>query len=563
MLWLLRDEIASALRMTVPVTAPTLEMVANHVKDSEKKPCCIFKTILLQFVYGPEQSLMHFIEVIFQNNSFHRGNTSNSYGCLTLISPSSNSCGCWAQISSPSNLCGCWTHISPPSHSFGCLTEISPPSNSFTARCLILFLPLSNSCGYFLQSFEKINLPGYHLNKERGYYYLFMDRARADTIAHAQAISCALQDLDNYPLTAYEPEANEVLHASQSEPSLHRTEQRQPLHLEWTDGKSGARQAEEAVHPSQRRKESVVVLSQDGDEKKVEEEDSDRTEDTQGKEGATFRAEDIKISVIRPSPVKEAPSSILASFTSSGEKEKDISETTSGSSIQILDDRDLVTEEAPDAEGQPQHKMKGSSQKGERDGVTFNDTVDLVSEKDYDEEPVSAAELVKDPGEAVKEAGLTVSRDVTSQPPDTLTSRPEPSTVPGQTLNTVLLSDKSGLKRVRSSASFEKYKNTKKANRSQTPTRSSPQTPSRSRHQSGPQTPLSGSVFDTSSRSSVGEEGYEAGYSDSDDEGIMLSFNESMVRYPQLPNFWLIMGIEPDRVNVFFHTRSVLSSHIL
>ena len=88
---------------------------------------------------------------------------------------------------------------------------------------------------------------------------------------------------------------------------------------------------------------------------------------------------------------------------------------------------------------------------------------------------------------------------------------------------------------------------------------SGPHTPSRSRHQSGPQTPLSGSLFDATSQGSVGEEGYDAGSSDSDEEGIMMSFSESMLRYRQLPDFWLIMEIKQDRVDVFFHTRLDIS----
>ena len=62
-MWLLRDEIASSLRQTVPVTAETLEMVANHVSSSKNKPCCVTHSVPLQFVYGPEQSLTHFIQV--------------------------------------------------------------------------------------------------------------------------------------------------------------------------------------------------------------------------------------------------------------------------------------------------------------------------------------------------------------------------------------------------------------------------------------------------------------------------------------------------------------------
>ena len=62
--WLLRDEIASALRLVVPVTATTLEMVATHVKESVDRPKCIHSDVDLHFVYGPEKSMQHFIQVI-------------------------------------------------------------------------------------------------------------------------------------------------------------------------------------------------------------------------------------------------------------------------------------------------------------------------------------------------------------------------------------------------------------------------------------------------------------------------------------------------------------------
>ena len=77
----------------------------------------------------------------------------------------------------------------------------------------------------------------------------------------------------------------------------------------------------------------------------------------------------------------------------------------------------------------------------------------------------------------------------------------------------------------------------------------------RSRHHSGLQTPMSGSLFDMASQGSIEEKGYDGGSSDSDDEGIMTSFSESMLRYRQLPDFWLIMEIKQDRVDVYFHTR--------
>ena len=61
--WLLKDEIASAMRLVVPVSAETLDMVAIHVKTSNEKRMCIMEQVPLLFVYGPDQSLQHFVEV--------------------------------------------------------------------------------------------------------------------------------------------------------------------------------------------------------------------------------------------------------------------------------------------------------------------------------------------------------------------------------------------------------------------------------------------------------------------------------------------------------------------
>ena len=63
LLWLLQDEIASAMRLLTPVTPETLDMVAMHVKSSVEKPRCIAEELRLQFVYGAERSLQPFIEV--------------------------------------------------------------------------------------------------------------------------------------------------------------------------------------------------------------------------------------------------------------------------------------------------------------------------------------------------------------------------------------------------------------------------------------------------------------------------------------------------------------------
>ena len=69
--WLLKDEIASAMRLVVPVTATTLKSVADHVKSSVDRPKCVFHSEPLHFVYGPKKSMDYFTEVkslIFTNS---------------------------------------------------------------------------------------------------------------------------------------------------------------------------------------------------------------------------------------------------------------------------------------------------------------------------------------------------------------------------------------------------------------------------------------------------------------------------------------------------------------
>ena len=49
--------------------------------------------------------------------------------------------------------------------------------------------------------------------------------------------------------------------------------------------------------------------------------------------------------------------------------------------------------------------------------------------------------------------------------------------------------------------------------------------------------------------------GYEGDSSDMDEEGVMMSFSDSLVPHRVLPNFWLVMRIYSDVVDVFFHAR--------
>lgn len=51
--------------------------------------------------------------------------------------------------------------------------------------------------------------------------------------------------------------------------------------------------------------------------------------------------------------------------------------------------------------------------------------------------------------------------------------------------------------------------------------------------------------------------GYDGDSSDSDDDGAMMSFSEAMMHKTMVPDFWMIMKIDKDRVEVYYHTRCV------
>ena len=73
--WLLRDEIASALRSASPVTEATLDNVAEHVKSSNASNCQ-FRRISLRFVSGLDKSLQLFLDElsIAEINGYHLEN---------------------------------------------------------------------------------------------------------------------------------------------------------------------------------------------------------------------------------------------------------------------------------------------------------------------------------------------------------------------------------------------------------------------------------------------------------------------------------------------------------
>ena len=58
------------------------------------------------------------------------------------------------------------------------------------------FTLLKGGC-FFMQEFERMSQPGYHLTKVRDFYILTIDRAHANNIRHAQALKSALVELSH------------------------------------------------------------------------------------------------------------------------------------------------------------------------------------------------------------------------------------------------------------------------------------------------------------------------------------------------------------------------------
>ena len=62
--WLIEDEIVSSSRLIIPVREKTLCNAVSHIKQFPGRPLCVATEVPLQFVFGPEQSIHHFIEVL-------------------------------------------------------------------------------------------------------------------------------------------------------------------------------------------------------------------------------------------------------------------------------------------------------------------------------------------------------------------------------------------------------------------------------------------------------------------------------------------------------------------
>ncbi len=148
-----------------------------------------------------------------------------------------------------------------------------------------------------------MDIPGYKLAKEGAFYFLFKKK----TQGYAEAVSSKLRELNNIPLNAL------------TSPPIIKDPIVKPGHV--SPELQSALVQEIAAQTAE---EKSLMLEQNKDNSVEVIPDMEGEPDVM-LEG--FKAEDIKISVIRPSPVKEVPSSSV------GDKDND--DATSGSSIQV------------------------------------------------------------------------------------------------------------------------------------------------------------------------------------------------------------------------------------
>ena len=362
------------------------------------------------------------------------------------------------------------------------------------------------------------------------------------TMAHAHAISNALQCLEDEAITApglmplppglLSPDVDVEVKKTEKEVDGGHTKPEEP--------------------PTLSHDPSVVVLSALGEEGTEGEKEGGNKP---WQPGDMFRAEDIKISVIRPSPVKEVPKQgVLDKAGTEGQVEgkveigvakDDLSERSSGSSIQVIDDKDhnidTVSSESTRPDLTRQQAMMGSFDselsrqmsddvfKDDAEKTRGSEAKDSLASqgdtpsKEEDRLPdfpgtVKATDNL-DHAASQAEASRKEDEHVLEFPPKALRGNKSVSDATQLYTEGDKSVPSSGIKRAHSSASFEKYKSEKpkfyqstSSGEPRTPSTSgimTPQrrssgghhTPSKMTLASGLNTPLS--TIETGSRSSA------------------------------------------------------------
>ena len=403
-----------------------------------------------------------------------------------------------------------------------------------------------------------MHLPGYHLNKEGAYYYLYLNRMHA----HVQAISSKLEhlevksaaDVSSEAASGTVPDASDTTRqklvsevGSEGVPGADDSVAMQcvdkdaasavlsdaeVLVADVCDGmltKSGVSEvlmkdaAEEnsvvsEAHPVVVKEELVETdakeetvegcgqeeLAGSGGKEQTSEFSTELgaaqfgSEVTASKDAATvsvtddqkgaIQGKDIKISIIRPSPVRQVPKKEIETSPRS-----DVSLTQAADQSNVVADTDVA----------PAKKDKAVDVHEVKPIRDIAKTVVLppvvLRRRHRSGEPVSQSTPLRELSMLERRATLDGSNMVWASH----SLQQLQVCTPSGSSETL---DKAGMKRIHSAATLEKYRHDK-LRKSGLDT-SDPHTPARSRNQSGLQTPKSTSLVDTtSSRSSVGEEG--------------------------------------------------------
>ena len=392
-----------------------------------------------------------------------------------------------------------------------------------------------------------MNLPGYHLNKEGSYYYLYLNRMHA----HVQAISSKLEHLEVKVTAEVTSEVGQVheggdatkvaselgpaptIRADDNMTKLSGDGETRPMmaDVDRCDGVSvkpvvfqelvmvvagensvvaDARTVGEKEEPVEtgtnkdipevdgekklERSEGKAELASEGALESCAVQTGSNTDVSAGKDTwcsvmdgqkGALQGKDIKISIIRPSPVRQVP-----------KKESVTLSPSDASSRQTTDRSEVITTDA--ARDETETAVDGRENDESVETTTVLPPV-ILRRRHKSGEPVS--QPTHDLSTLERRATLDGSAMVWAS---RSLQQLQVSTPVGSS-ETI---DRSGLKRMHSAATLEKYRHDNRPRKALDS--SATHTPARSRHQSGLQTPKSTSLVDTtSSRSSVGEEGKE------------------------------------------------------
>ncbi|XP_077980912.1 KICSTOR complex protein SZT2-like isoform X2 [Glandiceps talaboti] len=517
--WLLKDEIASAKRLMTPINASTLEMVAAHVQASTDKPTCKAEHVPLQFVFGAEQSL-----------------------------------------------------------------------------------------GKFTEEFEEMDITGYCLQKEDTYYYLTRDKEYMTTLARAKALENAVaalsresllnrDDMLDQSLSSNDPKSPRVKSFEQGIENVpvKEKEKESPGTPVRRGSRDIKREAEKEKESKGTEVESVAKQLDDGgresegqkdagdEEKKVDEktldDDAKGTDDNSSGSSIQILSEEHG-GESRQMPSVDQPGKEISDVVVVTDTEADVTEQhdeqedgkTEAVSMMSKDGSFIILERTSGTESSSNHDN--------------DENTDKTASTEIAEDVVAVLETENQPVEGNGEAGgdqeqkQQQSEDDNKEKSETVTdtsqiqieiengSTSEAMSIPPSAIPERLYTDGTH----RSSPSSE---GTAPFSPSMTSTVSSsgvgtpltevnesdnlPSSDERKhrRQASILSTMSSGFTSVNASRISLEdeEEGYEGGTSDSDDEGHMMSETD-IGRYQSLmPEFWLILKINEDKVDVFFHSR--------